>query len=96
MSGPTSSLIMEWMDDSGGVHMFNVLDEFGRESLALWVCHKLCLRPAVGALAKLFSLSGMQGWISSDSGVEVVAVSVRRLSAALGACTVGIEPAWAR
>ena len=79
-------------DDGRVSRTLNVLDEFGRECLAIRVKRKLNSADVIDVLTDLFILRGVPGYIRSDNGPEFVAEAVRKWIATVGARTAYIEP----
>ena len=71
--------------------MFNVLDEFSHECLAIRVARKLKAIDVVDVLSDLFILRGFPAHIRSDNGPEFVAKAVQDWIAVVGAKTAYIE-----
>lgn len=57
--------------------MFNVIDEFTRESLAIKVGRKLTSEDVIITLAELFIKRGVPKHVRSDNGSEFIATQVR-------------------
>jgi transposase InsO family protein len=70
----------------------NILDEYGRECLAIRVKRKLNSIEVIDALTNLFILRGVPSYIRSDNGPEFIAAAVRDWIKAAGAKTAYIEP----
>ena len=79
-------------DDGKAFRTLNILDEFGRECLAIRVKRKLNSTDVIDALTDLFILRGPPAYVRSDNGPEFVAKAVRDWIAAVGAKTAYIEP----
>ncbi|MEE8303407.1 MAG: IS3 family transposase [Candidatus Tectomicrobia bacterium] len=79
-------------DDGRVFRTLNVLDEFGRECLAIRVKRKLNSTDVIDVLTDLFILRGVPAYIRSDNGPEFVAEAVRKWISAAGAKTAYIEP----
>lgn len=79
-------------DDGRAFRTLNILDEFGRECLAIRVKRKLNSTDVITVLTDLFILRGVPNYIRSDNGPEFVATAVRKWIAAVGAETAYIEP----
>ena len=79
-------------DDGKAFRTLNILDEFGRECLAIRVKRKLNSVDVIDALTDLFILRGPPAYVRSDNGPEFVAQAVRDWIAAVGAKTAYIEP----
>jgi putative transposase len=72
--------------------MLNIIDEFTRECLAIWIDRKLNSTSVVDALTDLFILRGVPDHIRSGNGPEFIARAVREWIVAVGAKTAFIEP----
>ena len=72
--------------------MLNVIDEFTREFIAIWIDRKLRSTDVIDVLSDLFILPGVPGHVRSDNGPEFVARAVREWITAVGAKTAFIEP----
>ena len=72
--------------------MFNLVDAFTRECLAIRVARKLKAANAIDVLSGLFILRGVPPPIRSDTEPEVIAKSVQAWIAAVGAQTDYIVP----
>jgi putative transposase len=59
------------------IKMFNVIDEFTRESLAIKVARKLTSEDVIETLAELFISRGVPTHVRSDNGSEFIATQVR-------------------
>ena len=70
----------------------NILDEFGRECLAIRLMRKLNSNDMINILTDLFILRGPPAYVRSNNGPEFVARAVRDWIAAVGAKTAYIEP----
>jgi len=57
--------------------MFNVIDEFTRESLAIKVSRKLNSKDVIDTLADLFLVRGVPEHVRSDNGPEFIATNLR-------------------
>ena len=79
-------------EDGRVFRTLNVLDEFGRECLAIRVKRKLNSTDVIDVLTDLFILRGVPCYIRSDNGPEFVAEAVRKWISAVGARTAYIEP----
>lgn len=79
-------------EDGCAFRTLNVLDEFGRECLAIRVKRKLNSTDVIDVLTDLFILRGVPAYIRSDNGPEFVAEAVRKWISAVGAKTAYIEP----
>lgn len=57
--------------------MFNVIDEFTRECLAMKVSRKLNSKDVIDTLAELFLARGVPEHVRSDNGPEFIATNLR-------------------
>ncbi len=78
--------------DGRKFRMLNVVDEFTRECLAIWVGRKLGSTDVIDVLANLFIARGTPGCIRSDNRPEFVATAVKGWISGIGAKTAYIEP----
>ena len=69
-----------------------MIDEFGKEALAMRVNRKLNSTDVIDVLTDLFILRGPPAYVRSDNGPEFVAKAVRTWVEAVGAKTAYIEP----
>ena len=72
--------------------MFNMIDEFTHECLAIRVARRLKSIDVIDVLSDLFILRGVPGHVRSDNGPEFVARAVQEWIAAVGAKTAYIQP----
>jgi putative transposase len=72
--------------------MFNVVDEFTHECLAIRIYRKLKAIDVIDVLSDIFMLRGISGHIRSDNGPEFVAKAVQDRIATAGAKTAYIAP----
>jgi len=79
-------------DDGRAFRTLNIIDEYGRECLAIRVKRKLNSTDVIDVLTDLFILRGVPAYIRSDNGPEFVAEAVRKWIGAVGAKTAYIEP----
>ena len=70
----------------------NILDEYSRECLPIWVKRKLNSTDVIDVLTDLFILRGIPAFIRSDNGPELIAEAVRNWISAVGAKTAYITP----
>ena len=78
--------------DGRKYRVLNVIDEFGKEALAMRVNRKLNSTDVIDVLTDLFILRGPPAYVRSDNGPEFVAKAVRTWVEAVGAKTAYIEP----
>ncbi len=79
-------------DDGRAFRALNIIDEHGRECLAIRVKRKLNSIDVIDVLTDLFILRGVPAYIRSDNGPEFIAEAVRNWIRAVGAKTAYIEP----
>ena len=79
-------------DDGRAFRTLNIIDEYGRECLAIRVKRKLNSIDVIDVLTDLFILRGVPAYIRSDNGPEFIADAVRKWIRAVGAKTAYIEP----
>jgi putative transposase len=84
--------IEERTDDGRRFRMFNMIDEFTHECLAIRVARRLKSIDVIDVLSDLFILRGVPGHVRSDNGPEFVARAVQEWIAAVGAKTAYIQP----
>ena len=78
--------------DGRRFRMFNIIDEFTRECLAIRIDRKLNSSDVIDVLSDLFILRGVPGHIRSDNGPEFIVKAMREWIVAVGAKTAFIEP----
>jgi len=79
-------------DDGKAFRTLNILDEYSRECLTIWVKRKLNSTDVIDVLTDLFILRGIPAFIRSDNGSEFIAEAVRSWISAVGAKTAYITP----
>jgi transposase InsO family protein len=79
-------------DDGRAFRTLNIIDEYGRECLAIRVKRKLNSINVIDVLTDLFIMRGVPGYIRSDNGPEFIAEAVRNWIGAVGAKTAYIVP----
>lgn len=79
-------------DDGKAFCTLNIVDEFSRDCLAIFVKRKLNSTDVIEALTDLFILHGPPAFVRSENGPEFVAKDVRAWIEAVGAKTAYIEP----
>ena len=72
--------------------MLNVVDEFSRECLKIYVDRKVKAADVMYELSELFIESGVPEYLRSDNGPEFVSEYVREWLGRVGAKTLFIEP----
>lgn len=78
--------------DGRKFRMFNVIDEFTRECLAIRVRRKLNSKDVLAVLSKLFIQRGVPDHVRSDNGAEFIAKRVRQWFLDTDVKTLYIEP----
>ena len=79
-------------DDGKAFRTLNILDEYSRECLTIWVKRKLNSTDVIDVLTDLFILRGIPAFIRSDNGSEFIAEAVRNWISTVGAKTAYITP----
>lgn len=69
--------VMDQTHNGRPFRMFNVIDEFTRECLAIKVGRKLKSEDVINTLAELFLTRGIPKHVRSDNGSEFIATEVR-------------------
>ena len=92
-----NDMVVEWSHVLGEIdgkvfRTLNILDEYNRECLTIWVKRKLNSMDVIDVLADLFILRGIPAFIRSDNGSEFIAEAVRNWISAVGARTAYITP----
>ena len=72
--------------------ILNILDEYTRECLTIWVARKIGNQDVIDLLFQLFILRGIPGHVRSDNGPEFTARAIRKWLTRLGVKTLFIEP----
>ena len=70
----------------------SLVDEYGRECLALETERSITAEGVIGTLDRLFTERGEPDYIRSDNGPEFIAKAIKRWLAAFGVETLYIEP----
>jgi transposase InsO family protein len=78
--------------DGRKIRMFNVIDEYTRECIAIRVRRKLNSTDVLAVLSKLFIQRGLPDYVRSDNGSEFVAKKVRKWFFDTQVKTLYIEP----
>ena len=76
----------------GKIRILNVIDEFSRECIAVFVKRSIKAPDVEGVLARLFIERGRPEYIRSDNGAEFTAKELMRWLKALKVSTLFIEP----
>ena len=78
--------------DGRTVRMLNLIDEYTRECLAIYVSRRINSNQVIEVLAAAMIEHGIPEYIRSDNGPEFVAIELRKWLAQTGARTLYIEP----
>ena len=78
--------------DGRAFRMFNIIDEYSRECLAVLVKRRITSQDVIDRLFELFIFRGIPEHIRSDNGPEFTAKEVRKWLARLCVKTLFIEP----
>ena len=78
--------------DGRTVRMLNLIDEYTRECLAIYVSRRINSNQVIEVLAAAMIEHGIPEYIRSDNGPEFVAIELRNWLAQTGARTLYIEP----
>ncbi len=78
----------QWKDGA----FLNLIDEFTRECLAIYVGRRINSNQVIEVLADVMIAHGIPEYIRSDNGPEFVAKELRKWLAKTGAKTLYIEP----
>ena len=84
--------MMARTSDGRAFRMFNIIDEYSRECLAVLVKRRITSQDVIDRLFELFIFRGIPEHIRSDNGPEFTAKEVRKWLARLGVKTLFIEP----
>jgi putative transposase len=76
----------------GKIRILNVIDEYTRECIAVYIKRSIKASDVEGVLAKLFIERGRPEYIRSDNGAEFTAKELMRWLKALNVSTLFIEP----
>ena len=74
------------------IKMLNILDEYSRECLTIYVDRKLTSIEVLYKLSELFIIHGVPDYIRSDNGSEFIAKELRNWLQRIGVKTAYIEP----
>jgi len=83
---------MDATEDGRRLKVMPIVDEYGRECLALEMERSITAKDVVGTLDRLFTERGEPDYIRSDNGPEFIADAIRSWLAASGVETLYIEP----
>jgi transposase InsO family protein len=78
--------------DGRALRMLNILDEYSRECLCIWVARHITADDVIEVLSTLFITIGIPEYIRSDNGPELTAKSLREWLGNIGVKTLFIEP----
>ena len=83
---------MDATEDGRRLKVMPIVDEYGRECLALEMERSITAKDVVGTLDRLFTERGEPAYIRSDNGPEFIADAIKSWLAASGVETLYIEP----
>ena len=84
--------VFDRTSDGKAIKMLNVLDEYSRECLSIYVDRKLTSIEVLYKLSELFIIHGVPDYIRSDNGSEFIAKELRKWLQRIGVKTAYIEP----
>ena len=84
--------VFDRTSDGKVIKMLNVLDEYSRECLSIYVDRKLTSIEVLYKLSELFIIHGVPDYIRSDNGSEFIAKELRKWLQRIGVKTAYIEP----
>jgi len=84
--------VFDRTSDGKVIKMLNVLDEYSRECLAIYIDRKLTSIEVLYKLSELFIIHGTPDYIRSDNGSEFIAKELRNWLERIGVKTAYIEP----
>jgi putative transposase len=84
--------ITERTVDGRAFRALNIIDEYSRESLCIFVARQITADDVIEALSTLFITVGIPEYIRSDNGPELTAKALREWLNDLGVKTLFIEP----
>ena len=84
--------VFDRTSDGKVIKMLNVIDEYSRECLTIYVDRKLTSKEVLYKLSELFIIYGVPDYIRSDNGSEFVAKELRNWLQRIGVKTAYIEP----
>lgn len=84
--------VTERTSDGRAIRMLNIIDEYTRECLVIYVARRITAYDVLEQLADLFIMRGTPEFIRSDNGPEFIADIVREWLSRLGIGTLFIEP----
>ena len=84
--------VFDRTSDGKVIKMLNVLDEYSRECLSIYVDRKLTSTEVLYKLSALFIIHGVPDYIRSDNGSEFIAKELRKWLKRIGVKTAYIEP----
>jgi putative transposase len=84
--------MMARTSDGRPLRILNILDEYTRECLAIFVERRITSQDVIAQLFNLFVLRGIPSYLRSDNGPEFTSKVIRDWLAGLGVKTLFIEP----
>lgn len=88
----TYDIVEDRTERGNKLRILTVMDEYSRQSLAIWVGRSISAQTVVQNLKWLFLDRGTPEHIRSDNGPEFIATAVREWLADSGCKTIVIEP----
>ena len=83
---------MDRTDDGRPIKMLTLIDEFTKESLAIYPARRIRAHDVIDIFADVMIERGVPKFIRSDNGPEMVAKKLRRWLGRVGAKTLYIAP----
>jgi putative transposase len=84
--------VMDRTDDGRPLKLMTVVDEYSRECLAIVVARRIRATDVLDVFADLMAVHGVPEHLRSDNGPEMIAQTLRRWLARVGARTLYITP----
>lgn len=84
--------VMDRTDDGRAIKMLTLIDEYTKESLAIYPARRIRSHNVIDIFADVMIERGVPEFIRSDNGPEMVAKKLRRWLARVGAKTIYITP----
>jgi putative transposase len=84
--------VMDRTDDGRPIKILTLIDEYTREALAIYAARRIRANDVIDIFADVMIERGVPEYVRSDNGPEMVAKSLRRWLASVGAQTLYIQP----